>query len=142
MFPGEFSNHFPYCFRFSGGINFTYILLPAFLFCLFIVLRAFALFCLYSIFGGRFFFFNFLKAAFLCWIAFLHSALNQGLFFFLLGIEFLRIHASAIVIRVFVNFSIVWIFPYMSCIEQSWRNFSQFSLFVFHLGVWLYYFGS
>ena len=76
---------------------------------------------------------NFLKAAFLCWIDFWHSALNQGLFF-LLGIEFLGIHASAIVIRVFVNFSIVWIFPFMSCIEQSW-NFSQFALFVFHLGV-------
>ena len=27
-------------------------------------------------------FLNFLKAAFLCWIAFWHSALNQGLFFF------------------------------------------------------------
>ena len=49
MFPGDFSNHFPYCFWLSGGINFTYILLPAFLFCFFfIVLRAFALFCLYS----------------------------------------------------------------------------------------------
>ena len=25
MFPGDFSNHFPYCFWFSGGINFTSI---------------------------------------------------------------------------------------------------------------------
>ena len=132
MFPEDFSNHFPYCFRFSGGINFTYILLPAFLFCF---IYCFALFCLYSmqflVVGS---FSNFLKAAFLCWIAFLHSALNQGLFF-LLVIKFLGIHASAIVIRVFVNFSIVWIFPFMRCIEQSWRNFSQFALFVFHLGV-------
>ena len=112
-----------------------------FFFVSFIVLRAFALFCLYSmqflVVGS---FLNFLIAAFLCWIAFLHSVLNQGLFF-LLGIVFLGIHASAIVIRVFVNFSIVWIFAFMSCIEQSWQNFSQFALFVFHLGVWLCYFG-
>ena len=76
-----------------------------FFFVSFIVLQAFALFCLYSM---QFFvigsFLNFLKAAFLCWIAFLHSALNQGLFF-LLGMEFLGIDSSAIVIRVFMDFS-------------------------------------
>ena len=48
-----------------------------FFFVSFIVLRAFALFCLYSmqflVVGS---FLNFLKAAFLCWIAFLHSVLN------------------------------------------------------------------
>ena len=63
MFPGDFSNHFPYCFLFSGGINFTYILLPAFLFCFF---YCFASFCSFlyifdAIFGGRFFFFFFFK---------------------------------------------------------------------------------
>ena len=135
IFPGDFSNHFPYCFRFSGGINFNYILLPAFLFCF---VYCFALFCLYSmqfwVVGS---FFNFLKTAFLCWIAFFTFCVKPRFVFFLLWIVFLGIHASAIVIRVFVNFSIVWIFPFMSCIEQSWLNFSQFALFVFHLGVWL-----
>ena len=94
-----------------------------FFFVSFIILQDFALFCLYSIqflvIGS---FLNFFKTAFLCWIAFLYSMLNQGLFF-LLGIEFLRIHSSAIGIRVSVNFSIVWIFSFLSCIEQSWKNF-------------------
>ena len=38
MFSGDFSNHFLYCFRLSGGIDFTYIFLPAFLFSFFIIL--------------------------------------------------------------------------------------------------------
>ena len=49
---------------------------------------------------------NFFKAAFLCWIAFLHSALNQGLFF-LLAMEFLGIHSPTILMSVIANFSIV-----------------------------------
>ena len=81
MFSGDFSNHFPSCFWFSGGINFTYILLPAFLFCFFCFVSSCS-FCLYSmqflVVGS---FLNFLKAAFLCHIAFLYSMLNQSLFF-------------------------------------------------------------
>ena len=84
MFPGDFSNHFPYCFFDLVEVLILFIYsCQHFFFVSFIVLRAFALFCLYSmkflVVGS---FLNFLKAAFLCWIAFLHSALNQGLFFF------------------------------------------------------------
>ena len=122
MFSGDFSNHFPYCFRFSGGINFTYILLPAFLFffCFFYYFACFCSFCLYSkqfLMIGSFLNF-FFKAAFLCWVAFFAFCIKPR-FIFLLGMEFLGIHSSAIIIRVFVNFSTVWIFSFMSSIEQS-----------------------
>ena len=46
MFSGDFSNHLPYCFRFSGGINFTSIFLPAFLFDFFYHSVSFCSFCL------------------------------------------------------------------------------------------------
>ena len=57
MFPGDFSNHFPYCFRFSEGINFIHIPLPAYLFRFVYCFASFCcrLFIFNAIFGGRFF---------------------------------------------------------------------------------------